>query len=148
VLRKFYMLWPLKITIVTELLVKYKEGWRKNTTPQRCFGDTWSILGDTSQRKYRVADKSLARPGRKQARTHVREARDFNKIETRAVIKFLFLLGKTPKEIHATLTETLGCFFPGRTKSTDLGKWLTKCWEKYLNLSNRKWQEAARSKIS
>jgi len=33
--------------------------------------------------------------------------RDFNNIETRAVIKdFFFLQGKTPKEIHAILTET------------------------------------------
>jgi len=39
---------------------------------------------------YRRADKSLARPGRKQARKHVRDARDFNNIETRAV-KFFFL---------------------------------------------------------
>ena len=38
----------------------------------------------------RTADKSLARPGRKQARKHVRDARDFNNIETRALIKFLF----------------------------------------------------------
>ena len=37
---------------------------------------------------YRGADKSLARPGRKQFRKHVRDARDFNNIETRAVIKF------------------------------------------------------------
>ena len=38
------------------------------------------------------------------------DARDFNNIETRAVIKvFLFLLqGKAPKEIHAVLIETLG----------------------------------------
>jgi len=36
---------------------------------------------------YRGANKSLARPGRKQARKHVRDARDFNNIETRAVIK-------------------------------------------------------------
>ena len=34
------------------------------------------------------ADKYLARPGRKQARKHVRDARDFNNIETEAVIKF------------------------------------------------------------
>ena len=35
-------------------------------------------------------------------------ARDFNNIETRAVIKFFFpQQGKTPKEIHAILTETL-----------------------------------------
>ena len=38
---------------------------------------------------YRSADKSLARRGRKQARKHVGDARDFN-IETRAVIKFFF----------------------------------------------------------
>ena len=36
---------------------------------------------------YRGADKSLARPGRKQARKHVKNARYFNN-ETRAVIKF------------------------------------------------------------
>jgi hypothetical protein len=34
---------------------------------------------------YRGADKSLARPGRKQARKHVRDARGFNNIETRGV---------------------------------------------------------------
>ena len=67
--------------------------------------------------KYRGADKSLARPGRKQARKHVRDARYFNNIETRAVIMFLFFLqGKAPKEIHAILTETLACFLPGRAK--------------------------------
>jgi len=38
------------------------------------------------------ADKSLALPGRKQARKHIRDARDFNNIATRAVIKFLFFL--------------------------------------------------------
>jgi hypothetical protein len=65
----------------------------------------------------RGADNSLARPGRKQARKHVRDARDFNSIETRAVIKFLvFLQGKAPKEIYAILTETLPCFLPGRAK--------------------------------
>jgi len=37
------------------------------------------------------------------------DARDFNNIETRAVIKFFFLLqGKAPKEVHAILTETSG----------------------------------------
>ena len=35
-------------------------------------------------------------------------ARDFNNIETRAVIKFFFLQGKVLKEIHAILKETLG----------------------------------------
>ena len=37
------------------------------------------------------------------------DARDFNNIETRVVIKiFYFLQGKARKEIHAILTETLG----------------------------------------
>jgi len=36
------------------------------------------------------------------------DARDFNNIEMRASIQFFFLQGKAPKEIHATLTETLG----------------------------------------
>jgi len=63
------------------------------------------------------ADKSLARPGSKQARKHVRDVCDLNNIETRAVIKFFFFLqGKVPKEIHTILTETLACFLPGRAK--------------------------------
>ena len=40
--------------------------------------------------RYQGADKSLARPGREQAPKHDRNACDFNNIETRAVIKFLF----------------------------------------------------------
>jgi len=68
------------------------------------------------QRSYRGADKSLARPGRKQARKHVRDARDFNNIETRVVIKVLFLHGKAPKEIHAILTQTIACLLPGMAK--------------------------------
>jgi transposase len=36
------------------------------------------------------------------------DVRDFNNIETRAVIKFFFLQGKSPKEIHAILIEILG----------------------------------------
>ena len=35
---------------------------------------------------HRGTDKSLARPGRKHDRKHVRDARDFNNIETRAVM--------------------------------------------------------------
>jgi len=46
-----------------------------------------------------------------------RTPRDFNNIETRAVIKFVFSLqGKAAKEIHAILTETLACFLPARSK--------------------------------
>ena len=61
---------------------------------------------------YRSADKSLARPGRKQARKHVRDEHDFNNIETRAVIKFFFFRqGKAPKQIHAILTEDVADHF-------------------------------------
>ena len=71
----------------------------------------------TAWTRYRGADKSLPRPGRKLARKHVRDAHDFNAIETRAVIKFFFFLqDKTPKEIHAILTETLACFLLCRAK--------------------------------
>ena len=62
---------------------------------------------------YRGADKSLARPGMKQARKHVRDARGFNNIETLSVKFFFSLQGKAPKEIHAFLTEILACFLVG-----------------------------------
>jgi len=39
---------------------------------------------------YPGADKSLAGTGMRQARKHVRDASDFNKIETRTVIKIFF----------------------------------------------------------
>ena len=45
------------------------------------------------------------------------DARHFNYLETRAVIKIFFSLqGKALKEIHAILTETLACLLPGRAK--------------------------------
>jgi len=44
------------------------------------------------------------------------DARDFNNIETRAVIKFFSLQGKAPKEIHVILTEIFACFLPGWAK--------------------------------
>ena len=83
----------------------HKTGYRHGQNT--CKGEYYSL--------YRGADKSLTRPGRKQARKHVKDARDLNNIETRAVFKF-FLQGKAPKEIHAILTETLACFFLGRAK--------------------------------
>jgi len=73
-----------------------------------CFGKTLPY-SEITYWTYWGADKSLARPGRKQAWKHVRDARNFNNIETRAVIKFFFfpLQGKAPKDIHAILTEIL-----------------------------------------
>jgi len=44
------------------------------------------------------------------------DACDFSNMETRAVIKFFFLLqDKAPKEIHAILIETLGEHAPSYT---------------------------------
>ena len=40
------------------------------------------------------------------------DARDFNSIETRAVINFFFLQGKAPKKFQAILTEILGKYAP------------------------------------
>ena len=61
--------------------------------------------------KYRGADKSLARPGRKQARKHVRDARDFNNIETRVVIKF-FSLQRQGAEGNARHSDRNISLFP------------------------------------
>jgi hypothetical protein len=52
------------------------------------------------------------------------DARDFNNIETRAVINFVFLQGKTPKEIHAILTETLG---EHAASSATVRNWVAFC---------------------
>jgi len=67
---------------------------------------------------YQGADKSLARPERKQVRKHVRDARDFNNIETRAVTKVFFFFCKTrgQKKLGAIQTETSACLPPGQTK--------------------------------
>jgi len=100
--------------------------------------DTLPISTGTSQ-QVQVADKSLARPGRKQARKHVGDARDFNNIETRAVIKFSFLQGKAPKEIHAILTETLVCFLPVRAK--DLSAPASRRQQNYKACPSESWTE-------
>jgi len=62
--------------------------------------------------KYRVADKSLARPGQKQARKRIRDARDFNNIETRAVIKFFFLTARQGAEGNARHSDRNISLFP------------------------------------
>ena len=51
-------------------------------------------------------------------------ARDFNIMETWAVIKFFFLQGKAPKEIHAILTETLGEQAPSYAT---VKNWVAQC---------------------
>ena len=65
---------------------------------------------------YRDADKFLARPGRKQARKHVRDARFQQHRDASCQAFFFFLQGKTPKKIHAILTEILACFRPAWAK--------------------------------
>ena len=64
---------------------------------------------------YRGADKSLARPGKKQAQKQIKDARDFNN-KTRALFKIFSLQGKAPKENQGILAEILACFLAGRAK--------------------------------
>ena len=61
---------------------------------------------------YRGADKSLARPGRKQPRKRVREARDFNNIETQAVIKFFFFFARQSAEGNSRRSDRNIGLFP------------------------------------
>ena len=64
-----------------------------------------------------VLVKSLARPGRKQARKHVKQQARFQQHRDASCHQdFFFLQGKAPKEVHAILTEKLACFHPGRAK--------------------------------
>ena len=86
--------------------------WRATVRPiiivqtPAAIDQIWSSQWVVWDVMYGGADNSLSRPGRKQARKHVRDARDFNNIETRAVIIFFFFLqGKAPKDIPAILTE-------------------------------------------
>jgi len=86
---------------------------------------------------YQDADKSLARPGRKQAQKHVMDTRCFN--ETRAVIRFFFLQGKAPKEIHAILTETLARFLPGQAKDLSAPLYIVeKCTDSKTEATERR----------
>jgi hypothetical protein len=65
------------------------------------------------------------------------DARDFNNIETRAVIKFFFFLqGKAPKEIHASLIEKLGEHEPSYAT---VKNWVAK--QPFKELSNTNFQE-------
>ena len=60
---------------------------------------------------YRSADKSLARPGSEQARKRVRDARDFNNIETRAV-KFFFFSARQGAEGNSRHSDRNISLFP------------------------------------
>ena len=95
-----------------------------------------SVVHGTATALYRGTDKSLARPGRKQARKHVREARDFNNIETRAANKSpppTTTQGKAPKEIHAILTETLACFPLPRAQDLSATLYIQVAYHNELN---------------
>ena len=61
---------------------------------------------------YQGADKSLARPGTKQARKHVRDARDFNNIETRAVKFFFFPSARQDAEGNSRHSDRNISLFP------------------------------------
>ena len=63
-------------------------------------------------RNYRGADTSLARTGRKQARKHVRDARDFNNIETQAVINTFFFPTRQGAEGNSRHSDRNISLFP------------------------------------
>ena len=67
------------------------------------------------QASYRGADKSLARPGRKQAQKHVRPRARFQQNRDACCHQGFFSC-KAPKKIHAILTDTLVYFLPGWAK--------------------------------
>jgi len=81
---------------------------------------TCILKSDTTCVKWitRGADESLARPGRKQALKYVRDAHDFNNIETRAVKNFFFFFKAKRRRKFTPFwqKETLACFLPGRAK--------------------------------
>jgi len=85
-----------------------------------------------TQRRYRRADKFLVRPGWKQPRKHLWDARNIKNIETRAIIIFFSPQCKAPKEIHAIVTETLGSFHADGAKFllTSLYFWIS--WQQWL----------------
>jgi len=64
---------------------------------------------------YRCADKSLAQPGRKQARKHVRDALEFNTIETRADIKCFFFPARQGSEGNSRHSDINISLFPSWT---------------------------------
>ena len=74
------------------------------------------VLGWTLHLRYRGADKSLARPGRKQAQKHDRDARDFNNMEPRAVIRVFYSCKAMCRRKFTPFWQTLACFLPGRAK--------------------------------
>ena len=63
-------------------------------------------------KNYRGADKSLAWPGRKQARKHVKDTRDFNNIETHAIIKIFFPLARQGAEGNSRHSDRNIDLFP------------------------------------
>ena len=75
---------------------------------------------------YRSADKSLARPGRKQARKHIRDARDFNNFETRAVIRSLSLSLSLSLSISLSLSVRQGAEGNSRHSDRNIGLFPSK----------------------
>ena len=78
------------LTLVSDLFKVTQNGIFVNFTwfgEERTVGIFVAAVTFAYPVTYRGSDTSLARPGRKQTRKHVRDARDFNNIETRAVNK-------------------------------------------------------------
>ena len=66
---------------------------------------------------YHGADKSLARPGRKQAWKHIRRRARFQQHRDASCHQgFFFPVRQSAKEIHDILPETLAYLLPGRAE--------------------------------
>ena len=76
------------------------------------YVNSYTTVSTLSVEFYRGADKSLARPGRKQALKHVRVSRDFNNIEMRAVIKFFFPAARQGAEGNSRHSDVNISLFP------------------------------------
>ena len=74
---------------------------------------------------YRGADKSLARPIRKQIRKHNRRRARFQQHRDASC-------HQVTKDIHAILTETLACFFLGRAKDLSAHQYIDQSDEHVL----------------
>ena len=87
----FLTYWTGRMRSVTFKAGVITSFWRKELwQPVLWCSSTASDAAEAADCLYRRADKSLAQQGRRQTRKHVRNASDFNNIETRAAIKFFF----------------------------------------------------------
>jgi len=98
-----------RLLICKIILVAFVASFQVNLSVQR---SRISVISGIFFLLYRGADKSFARPGKKQARKHVRDAREFNNIEMRAVIIFFFFPARQGAEENSHHSDRNISLFP------------------------------------